>query len=256
MNFKLGRNRPVARGPRLSLKNYTLKSLPSPPATVDYQGRAFNSLSRILGNDLVGNCVQAGILHLIGVFTGNAGNQAVFTEQQGIQLYSQMTGFVPGEPATDQGTDEVSAFNFWEQNGVFGHKIAGTLALNPSNPAEYRTALYLFENVCFAGGLPDAWITPFPSATGFTWKSATPDQNNGHFFVGPGYLPRGLVCATWGMQGVITDPAIESFCAAENGGSLYTVLSADSINKAKQKAPNGFDFTQLIADFDAIGVTV
>ena len=26
--FKLGRNKPVARGPRLSMKNYTLKSLP------------------------------------------------------------------------------------------------------------------------------------------------------------------------------------------------------------------------------------
>lgn len=251
--FCLGRNQPIAKGPRLSMKNYTLKSLPSPPKTLDYQARALKSLSQVYGNDTVGNCVEAGILHLVGVFTGNAGNQVVFTEQQGIQLYSQMTGYVPGQPSTDQGTDEVSALNWWEQNGVFGHKITASLVLDPSNPEEYRTALYLFENVCFAGGLPDAWITPFPSASGFTWKSATPDANNGHFFVGTGYLPRGLVCATWGVQGVITDPAIEIFCASENGGSLYTVLSADIINKAKLKAPNGFDFSQLQADLQAIG---
>jgi hypothetical protein len=252
-NFKLGRNHPIAHGPRLSLKNYTLKSLPSPPKTLDYQGPAFRGLSQVLGNDQVGNCVEAGILHLVSVFTANAGQQTVFTEQQGIQLYSAMTGYVPGQASTDQGTDEVSAFNYWASTGVYGHKISASLALDPSNPEEYRTALYLFENVCFAGGLPDAWITPFPSATGFTWKSATPDPNNGHFFVGPGYAPRGIVCATWGMQGVITDPAIEMFCATENGGSLYTVLSPDIINRAKQKAPNGFDFSQLSADLQAIG---
>ena len=33
--FCLGRNQPIAKGPRLSMKNYTLKSLPSPPKTLD-----------------------------------------------------------------------------------------------------------------------------------------------------------------------------------------------------------------------------
>ena len=31
------------------------------------------------------------------------------------------------------------------------------------------------------------------------------------------------------------------------------VLSTDAIEKANQKAPNGFDWSQLLADFDSMG---
>ena len=251
--MKLGRIQPKARGPQLAMRNYTLKSLPAPPVTADYRGRAYAGLRQVLGNDVVGNCVEAGVLHLVSVFTGNAGNQAVFSEQQGIQLYSDWTGYVPGNAATDQGTDEVTALNLWQSAGALGHKIVGSLALDPSNPEEYRMAIELFENVCLAGGLPDDWITPFPSADGFTWKAASPNPNNGHFFVGMGYLPRGVLICTWGMVGVIEDAAIAEFCSQSNGGALYTVLSAEMIAKAHTKAPNGFDWSQLQADFQAIG---
>jgi hypothetical protein len=33
-------------------------------------------------------------------------------------------------------------------------------------------------------------------------------------------------------------------------------VSQDGINKAAQKAPNGFDWSQLIADFDSMGGSV
>ncbi len=36
--------------------------------------------------------------------------------------------------------------------------------------------------------------------------------------------------------------------AAGGAGELYAVLGPDAIDKATAKAPNGFDFSQLVAD--------
>lgn len=259
-NLRLGRNRPIAKGPRLSLKNYLLKSLPSPPATVNYRGAAFRALSQMYGNDSLGDCVIAGIAHLAGVFTANAGApQLILTQAQIIALYGAIGGYVPGQPSTDQGCDEVTALNYWQQSGapIGSHKIAGWLQVDAQNPTEYRTALWLFENLMFGVELPDAWVNPFPSASNFTWDVAgPPNPNNGHCVVGVGYAPRGIVISTWGMAGVMTDAAVKYYAGNSQGGALYAVLSADSINKAKAKAPSGFAWTQLVADFDSIGGSV
>ncbi len=44
--------------------------------------------------------------------------------------------------------------------------------------------------------------------------------------------------------------------AQASHGEVYTVVSTDGINKASQKAPNGFDWSQLTADFDSMGGSV
>ena len=74
-----------------------------------------------------------------------ATEQVIFTKQQGIQLYSQITGkYVPGEPSTDNGTDEVTGVQFLgDRNGVFGHKITGTLALDPVEPGKSGAQPYI-----------------------------------------------------------------------------------------------------------------
>src|SRR5208282_3129197 len=71
---KLGRKRPVAKCPRLSLKNY-LKSavVPiTPPPGVNYSAKGAAALSNIYLNDQLGDCVIAGGYHVIGVESGNA----------------------------------------------------------------------------------------------------------------------------------------------------------------------------------------
>jgi hypothetical protein len=149
--FKMGRKRPVARCPRLSLRNYLMRSLPQPPATCDYTKKASSALAKVYGNDTLGDCVIAGMAHLVGVLTGNAGSKPfVYNNGQIVALYSAIGGYVPGNPATDQGCDEQTALNYWENNGAPAgspHKIAGWLAVNGADPNEYRTALWLFENL-------------------------------------------------------------------------------------------------------------
>jgi hypothetical protein len=258
--FKFGRTRPVARGPRYSLRNYLMRNIAPPPPTCDYSKEAASALSNIYGNDTLGDCVIAGMAHVVGVLTAGAtGTPFVYTQQQIITLYSAIGGYVPGDPATDRGCDEQTALNYWENNGapVGTHKIAGWLAVNAADPTEYRTALWLFENLYFGLELPDAWIDPMPDAPGFVWDAAGPaDPQNGHCVVGVGYTAQGITIDSWGMTGLLTDKAIAKYGARASHGDVYTVVSQDGINKAAQKAPNGFDWSQLIADFDSMGGSV
>lgn len=267
-SFKLGRTRPVARCPRLSLSNYLTRKLPEPPAAIDYTKPAANALAEVYENDTLGDCVIAGMAHVVGVLTGNAGGPPfLYTNQQIIGLYSAIGGYVPGDPSTDHGCDEQTALNYWENNGAMppnstppggdSHRIAGWLAVNGADPSEFRIALWLFENLYFGMELPDAWISPMPSASGFTWNAAGPsDPDNGHCVAGVAYNSHGVVIDTWGMTGTITDAAIAKYATRGANGELYTVVSQDGINKATQKAPAGFDWSQLVADFDSMGGSV
>jgi hypothetical protein len=73
-HFKLGRRRPVARGPRLSLKNYLLRlAAPVAPPTADYSAAAMPELNNIYLNDQLGDCVIAAGYHMVAVATGNTG---------------------------------------------------------------------------------------------------------------------------------------------------------------------------------------
>jgi hypothetical protein len=93
-----------------------------------------------------------------------------------------------------------------------------------------------------------------PTKAGFTWDAAgPPNPANGHCVVGVGYSNKGVKICTWGMLGTLTDRAVEKYATTAGSGELYTVISQDAINKATQKAPAGFDWSQLIADFDSMG---
>ena len=261
-SFKLGRNRPIARGPRLSLRNYLMRGVPEPPANADYSKKATSALSQLYLNNQLGDCVIAGMAHLVGVFTGNAGGPpAVYNNNEIISLYSAIGGYVPGHPNTDRGCDEQPALNYWQQHGAAtpsgAHEIAGWISVNGADKIEYRTALWLFENLYFGLELPNAWINPFPSAPGFTWNVAGPPvPTNGHCVVGVGYTQKGVTICTWGMLGLMTDAAIAKYATTVGAGELYTVVSHDSLEKATQRAPTGFDWSQLVADFDSMGGNV
>ena len=253
-----GRKRPIARAPRLSMKNYTLKSLAPPPAAYGYMEHAQNALHRMNMNDALGDCVEAFVAHAIGVFTCNAGQGVVLTDGQIVGMYEAMGGYVPGDPATDQGTDMGTALSVWQQSGTpTGYnKISGSLAVDATNTEECRQAIYLFENLMLGLELPDAYVNPFPSNNGFTWDVAgLPNPSQGHCIGAFNYASGAgnFGIATWGMTGFMTEAALAEYCSPANGGELYTVLSHETIIRAKAKAPNGFDFTQLLADFQALG---
>lgn len=253
--FKLGRNRPPFKR-KMCLHDYrTAIPIPPAPVTCDYSAKAAAPLSQVYLNDELGDCVIAGMAHLVGVFMGNAGaGQAIFPTQTIQSLYSAIGGYVPGDESTDNGCDERTAMQYWQETGFPAgqNQISGWLSIDGTNAARVRQALWLFENLVFGVELPDKWITPFPSAPGFLWDVAGGENpDNGHCFVGVGYDAQGVIVDSWGMLGKITWQAIVAYATATGSGELYTVLSPSVIAKAQAKAPNGFDWAQLQADFES-----
>ena len=227
-------------------------SFPPAPPAADYSVKPAAFLAQILGNDQLGDCTAAGAFHVAGTLLANADQPVPFTDADVIKFYSATTGYVPGDEATDQGGDEQTVLNYWQSKGLLSdgsHRISGRIAVNAGDAEEVRAALWLFENLYFGVALPDAWVNPMPDAAGFTWDVAgAADPNNGHCFAGVAYDADGVTIDTWGMLGCLTWPALAEYASAKSHGELYAVLGSDAINKATQKAPNGFDATQLAAD--------
>jgi len=252
----LGRNIPRAHTPRFSMDRFVRSSvLDVPPATVDYSPKAMASLSRMFKNDALGCCVISGANHMEGVETGNAGSIYLPSDDQIVKEYTAIGGYVPGDPSTDQGSDEDTAINFYTTHGFGnGTKLLGSLTVNAASKLSLMTASYCFENVLLCACLPDKWISPFPSGPGFVWDVAgPPNTKNGHAFTVVGYNAQGAIISTWGMLGIITWAAMAMYCVPANYGSANTVLTPDQILRGQAKAGNGIAWAQIISDFDALG---
>ena len=252
-----GRRRPRTPGLCLKLENYITNRLAAPPSTVDYSPAAMTALRQMYDNDTLGDCVIAGGYHTVGVETGNAtaGTPFIATNDQIIADYSAIGGYVPGDESTDQGCDMQTALNYWSSHGsADGTKDLGWLAVDPTNVTLVKQALWLFGNLDFGIELPDAWISPFPSADGFTWDVAgAPDPDNGHCIVGVAYDSVGVTIATWALLGKLTFAAITEYCASSANGELYVRLTPDQVAKGQAIAPNGVAWADLISDWNSIG---
>jgi hypothetical protein len=256
--YKMGCRRSAAPGLRLRFKNYRLPDMPTPPPTLDYSAAAMASLSDIYGNDDLGDCVIAGILHDVGIVTGNScGAPLIATMSQAIAFYSAVGGYDPsqvqpdGSNPSDNGCNPEVAMNYWAQTGApIGSKPSAWMSVAAEHA---REALWLFGNLSVAMEMPDEWVSPMPSSSGFVWDVAgDPDQENGHFVVATGYDQATLDIDSWAMLGKMTNAAVAKYASAAGGGGLYVVVDQDIISKATQKAPSGFAFSELEQDFALI----
>jgi peptidoglycan hydrolase-like protein with peptidoglycan-binding domain len=245
----------VARGPRLKLANYLRLPLPPAPPTADYSPKGQPALSNVYLNDQLGDCVIAGGYHVVATETGNAGRLFTASSDQLLRDYSAIGGYVPGDASTDQGCDEPTALNYWQQNGFAnGTKPLGWVSVDATNADELRSALYLFENLYFGAELPDGWVNPMPRESGFTWDAAGPPvPENGHCVIGVGYGAAGVTIDTWGLFGTLTWEALSTYFTPAANGAAYVLLTPDQLAQGQTRAPSGLDWSSLIADFDAIG---
>jgi hypothetical protein len=239
----------------LHARQILLGSLPAPPASTNYRANASAALKTMLLNSDLGDCVIASGGHRIGLLTSAAGNPFIYTDAQALKDYEAIGGYKPSDPSSDQGCDMVTNNNYRVATGYAdGSKDLGWLAVDATNKTEIMQVIYLFENCDFGMPLPDAWISPFPSADGFVWDVAgAPDDNNGHCVPGVDYTTNGVNIVSWALEGVITWAAIAKYAATSVGGELYVHVSMDQLAKGMAKAPNGVDWPTLIAYFDQMG---
>lgn len=240
------------RVPRLSSLNATL---PPPPLNANWY--ADIEAWPMLANDQVGNCVEAAILHLIQQqsryappYLGLAASDA-----EAIGFYSAVTGYVPGNEATDQGSYVMGpngAMQYWLNHGVaiggVVNKCAAYLALNPADETQWMQAINVFGGVLAGISLPQN-VVARPDVP-FVWSDPTGAIAGGHEILLVGYetTPHGRVYDLISWGGYYRATAAFLRACLDEAVCVYDRISLDArgLNAA------GIDEASLLADMTAL----
>lgn len=249
-SVKLGRT--GTHTPKLHLGQY-LSASAEPPASV-HRG-LFTGYTDVLANDTLGDCGEAMTLHGIEGMHHAAGTTVpAFTRQDAINLYEVVGGYVPGNPNTDQGTDNSVLIKDWEGAGVkcaadgSVHKITGSVAVDATNIVECQTAIYEFGALFCAVDLPitaqgqTVWSVVGNGQTG----NSAPGSWGGHDVVAMAYSGDTIDVDTWGVW----TPVTADFRTTYQAG-FFAVVSQDMLNRSGV-SPTGLDWSALVADLQAL----
>jgi hypothetical protein len=250
--MKLGRLRSTPDPRTLHLRDYLLRPrtiLPALPPCADWTPKVTVPWG-MLANDQVGDCVLAAAAHMIMQWRFNAGDSFVPTDQQVLADYSAITGYVPGDPDTDQGTAPLAALKRWRKQGLCGgHKIAAFMATQAQRPAEIKYAIALMEGSYMAYALPqaaqelDVWDLPAGTALTGDWE---PGSWGGHMVEAVKYDDKGVYVVTWGALKLVTWAFAAAFC-----DESYALIGTDLLDRKGQSA-SGLNLQTLRADLQAI----
>ncbi len=193
--YKCGRL-PATRPAALrDLTVYARGVLPSPPASVDVPKAAYP----IDGNATYGDCVMAGIAHLIEAWNAETSeHDFVPDEQQVVARYFELTG---GE---DTGLVEANVLAEWHRAGNFHEKIAGYAPVNPQDTLCVHQAVAFYGGAMLGIECPASAQEQFANGEPWTYVPGSPIEG-GHCIVALGYDAHGdLLCATWGGIATVT----------------------------------------------------
>lgn len=211
----------------------------------------------MLANDSLGDCVIAGAYHETEYWLTTAKRPVPkITDAQAIKTYSTVTGYIPGHPETDQGTDMSVMASFRRKTGIKDaaggvHKIGAYLALQPGNINELRAAIYLFGIVGVGVNFPSFWMDNFDAGLGWSYRAGAAFEG-GHYI--PAYASASktgtITIGTWGRPWRMSAAAYKHY-----NDESYVYLSEEFINGAG-KTIDGFNLVQLQNDLSAVGKLV
>lgn len=228
----------------------TLSKLPPRPRHFGHQNLV-NDWG-MLGNDQYGDCVWAGAAHETMLWAAAARPPGTpptvqFSTESVLSAYSQVTGFSPNDPASDQGTDMLSALNYRRTTGIQDlsstvHKICAYVSLEPGDTDQLLNACYLFGGVGIGIQFPDSAQTQFQD--GEPW-SYTPGATllGGHYVPVVGYNHSYLEVVTWGRTIKMSKRFYQKYC-----DEAYAILDDEMLSPDTSLSPEGFDFAALQAD--------
>jgi hypothetical protein len=241
--MKLGK-RPPRRDPRVPvLARYTEAiALPSPPDNVDWYSKV--ATWPMMMNDAIGDCAIAGAGHAIEQWTTYANTTPrIFSDEEAQALYSIVGGYVPGNPATDQGVVELDLLDWWRDKGISSDRLAAFAAVKWDDPVGVKQAIHWFGNLYLGLALPlsaqqqEVWDVPREGAVG----AAAAGSWGGHCVLAVGYDADGLTCVTWGALKRLTWTFLAAYA-----DEAYALLSRDFVEACGTSA-DSLDWNQLEA---------
>lgn len=253
LSIKLGKKEAVHDPKALRLGNYLKAStLPQIPSAYHW-GSGVPRWPVYLNNNL-GCCTISAIGHHAGVWTfRDAGKELVMTDTQIISAYSAVSGYVPGDPSTDNGAVMLDVLKYWKSTGVGGNKLQAYTTLEPGNNTEVQACIYLLGG-CYVGiQLPItansqvAHNGSWSLVPGYkTNPDAVPGSWGGHAIPAIGYTKVGVQVITWGLP-MTMSWSFYNYYVDES----YAPLSPDWLG-SDMAAPNHLKMTQLQEDMNSM----
>lgn len=176
------------RIPRFS----AVTSLPDPPPNANWYADV--PLWGMLGNDDVGDCVIAAAMHQIMQLDAyrNPGDGLIPTTQEAVTAYSAVTGYVPGDANTDQGTyvlGQGGLIEYWSKTGLLCggelNKPAAFCQITHKDPKQWQQAISTFGSLMIGMQLPQAIVAA--DDTPFVWDEYSGPVAGGHEVLLVGY---------------------------------------------------------------------
>lgn len=178
------------------------------------------NVPRILGhNDQIGDCACVAAVNAVQTELGVLGHFEALPDTLAVQVYSAVTGYVPGDESTDNGTDPEQLFAWWQNNPIGPYKLKSFMRLNPLNLFGLRNSIvgrmgvYLCVDLAVEQQNQTEW-TP----------AGTPGSWGGHAVWGDMYEADWLEVTTWGTGKRVSDDFLtSSFTAMAYGLDLVPV---------------------------------
>lgn len=235
--MKLGRIRAVP-DPRIPALADVWTIPTAVPDTVDWYSRVPADWS-MMGNDQVGDCTAAAIGHAIEQWTAYTDpTPVVMSTDQVVAAYSAFSGYVPGDPATDQGSTCLTALQYWRTTGV---QTPGAGPDTLTAFARLRTVDEVRRAIATFGNAYAGVALPLSAQTEEVWSATSdaPGSWGGHCVPLVGYNATGPVCVTWGALKQMTWAWWTTYSE-----EAYALLSPDWL-RATGTDPAGVDWARL-----------
>lgn len=221
-----------------------LGALPQPPEKFF---PAFVDEWPMLGNDKENCCTCAAAAHMIHLWSA-AWKQPVMVDEAHV-----LAAYIMVSQGASGGAEMIDVLHYWHQNGINERKLLQFVAIQPDDPKELRTAIFLFGSAYLGFNLPDFvmpscsnpsidWVLPEGGATG----EAAPRPANGHCVAAIGFDENRLHVVSCGsVRSMSWD-----FYTAYNE-EAYAVLSSEWCG-AENRSPVGEDLSKLQRDISIL----
>jgi hypothetical protein len=210
------------------------------PASVNYAIGMPSDLGAML-NDSLGDCVEAAAGHAIQVWTANTGSMVTPPDSAIEQFYELAGGYVPGNPSTDNGTDEQTALKDWLSNPVDGNELAAFIEVDPGDLDDVKRTIWECGLIYIGFNVP-AYL---PMAAGSVWDvdpAANSSIIGGHAVVLCGFDEMGnMVVVSWGQRYTMTAAFWRAFV-----DECYGLVNKDWM-AVTGKSPAGMTLSDLEA---------
>lgn len=225
--------------------------LPTPPAIFGHYRQIHTSWG-MLGNDEYGDCVWAGAAHETMLWTAEAGRQVGITTNNVLDAYTDVTGFDPKDPSSDQGTDMQMAASYRRKTGIMDamgvrHRIDSYVALTRGDISDLMISTYLFGATGVGVLFPKSAMSQFENGQVWSVVDSDPTPEDGHYIPVLGRNSAGnILCVTWGRLQAMTP---EWYTKYNDESIAYVSLEPLT---TRLVSPEGFDIAALRYDLKAL----